>query len=76
VIVVTPYLVKPVDAAQIKLPTDGLKAPSDAARWLLGSTIKGDSGARRPGPVAAPGVSVTPSATPAASTTPAPAGGK
>jgi pilus assembly protein CpaC len=76
VIVVTPYLVKPVDAAQIKLPTDGLKAPSDAERWLLGSTFKGDSGARRPGPVAAPGVSATSPATPAASATPAPAGGK
>lgn len=83
VIVVTPYLVKPVDPAQIKLPTDGFKAPSDAERWLLGTTFKGDSNARRPGPVVAPGTAVpaTPvSATPApAGTTPAaqvPAGGK
>jgi pilus assembly protein CpaC len=81
VIVVTPYLVKPVDASQIKLPTDGYKAPSDADRWLLGTTFKGDTGARRPVPAAAPGASaaatqaqpINASATPAAS---APAGGK
>ena len=72
VIVVTPYLVKPVDAGQIKLPTDGFNAPSDADRWLLGKTAKGDSGARRPVPVAAPGTAVPPAA-PAATV---PAGGK
>ena len=71
VIVVTPYIVKPVDAAQIKLPTDGYKAPTDAERWLLGTSVKGDSNARRPGPVMAP------SATPAApAPAPAPVGGK
>ena len=73
VIVVTPYLVKPVDASQIKLPTDGYKAPSDADRWLLGTTFKGDSGSRRPGPTAAPQPNAAAAATPAAS---APAGGK
>jgi len=73
VIVVTPYLVKPVDASQIKLPTDGYKAPNDADRWLLGSTFKGDSGVRRPGPVAAPQAPAAASVTPAAT---APAGGK
>jgi len=72
VIIVTPYLVKPVDAGQIKLPTDGFKAPSDAERWLLGTTFKGDSGARRPGPTAAPGAAA-PQAVPAAN---ARAGGK
>jgi len=72
IIVVTPYLVRPVDASQIKLPTDGYKAPGDAERWLLGSTFKGDSGARRPGPTGVGGVAAAP-ATPA---TPAPAGGK
>jgi len=61
VIVVTPYLVKPVDASAIRLPTDGIKAPSDIERWLLGTTVKGDSGARRPvptpaAPAAAPAV--------------------
>lgn len=82
-IVVTPYLVKPVDASQIKLPTDGFKAPSDAERWLIGSTFKGESGAKRPVPVAAPQAAVAPSPTAAAiapgSAGPAasvPAGGK
>ena len=82
VIVVTPYLVKPIDAAQIKLPTDGFRAPSDAERWLLGSNFKGKSGARRAVPVLAPG---TPAAAatapndaagPAAAAVPSPAGGK
>jgi len=72
VIIVTPYLVKPVDANQIKLPTDGYKAPSDADRWLLGTSFKGDSGARRPVPTAVPQASAAP-VTPAASV---PAGGK
>jgi len=83
VIIVTPYLVKPVDASQIKLPTDGYKAPTDADRWLLGTTIKGDSGAKRPGPTAAPqalsAAPAAPAANAAASVTPAasaPAGGK
>jgi len=83
VIVVTPYLVKPVDASQIKLPTDGYKAPSDADRWLLGSTFKGDTGGKRPVPTAAPqalaAAPAAPAANAAASVTPAasaPAGGK
>ncbi|MBV7255246.1 type II and III secretion system protein family protein [Pacificimonas sp. WHA3] len=37
VIVITPYLVKPV-SQRLALPTDGLAAPSDAERWLLGRT--------------------------------------
>ncbi|WP_294394415.1 type II and III secretion system protein family protein [uncultured Sphingomonas sp.] len=53
VIVVTPYLVKPVDASEIKLPTDGFKAPTDAERWLLGKSFNGTSGAQSPKPVAA-----------------------
>jgi pilus assembly protein CpaC len=36
VIVVTPYLVNPVDANQIKLPTDGFKS-ADAVQQLLGN---------------------------------------
>jgi len=73
VIIVTPYLVKPVDANQIKLPTDGYKAPSDAERWLLGTNFKGDSGARRPVPTAVPQGGAAAPISPAAS---APAGGK
>src|SRR6202000_1104053 len=36
VIVVTPYLVKPVNANQIALPTDGYQAPNDLSRVFLG----------------------------------------
>ncbi|WP_326525874.1 type II and III secretion system protein family protein [Sphingomonas sp.] len=50
VIVVTPYLVKPVDANSIVLPTDGYKAPTDADRILLGSLASGDSHGDRPKP--------------------------
>ncbi len=38
VIIATPYLVKPVDG-RMALPTDGLRAPNDAERWLLGRTV-------------------------------------
>jgi pilus assembly protein CpaC len=74
VIIVTPYLVKPVDASQIKLPTDGYKAPGDADRWLLGTTYRGESGAKRPAPAAAPSASATSPAPP--TTTSAAQGGK
>lgn len=36
VIVVTPYLVKPVSANQVALPTDGFVPPNDIDRWLNG----------------------------------------
>ncbi|WP_374944643.1 type II and III secretion system protein family protein [Sphingomonas sp.] len=49
VIVITPYLVKPVNnAADIALPTDGYKAPSDLGRVLLGQLSGGTTGERRP----------------------------
>ncbi len=35
-VVVTPYLVKPVDARRITLPTDGYIAPNDMERYLQG----------------------------------------
>ena len=54
VIIVTPYLVKPVSANQIALPTDGFKASTDAQRVLLGQTHSGDSGEKRPVPTEAP----------------------
>lgn len=40
VIVVTPYLVKPVSDRQIALPTDGLVNPDDADRILRGASYK------------------------------------
>lgn len=54
VIIVTPYLVKPVSASQIVLPTDGFKAATDAGRFLLGQSHSGTSGDKRPVPTEAP----------------------
>ena len=50
VIVVTPYLVKPVDAKDIALPTDGYKNPTVLGQ-LLGMQSDGETGGeRRPMP--------------------------
>ncbi|WP_375286852.1 type II and III secretion system protein family protein [Sphingomonas sp.] len=54
VIVITPYLVKPVDANAIALPTDGLKAPTDLARNFLGQVADGTTGGDRPKPMLVP----------------------
>ncbi len=53
VIIVTPYLVKPVNANEIALPTDGYRASTDVERILLGKmdSSKGDP---RPVPTMAP----------------------
>jgi pilus assembly protein CpaC len=56
VIVVTPYLVNPVDASAIKLPTDGYRAPNELQRLLGNQESDGVSGATRPVPSAAPEV--------------------
>lgn len=50
VIVVTPYLVKPVNANDVVLPTDGYKAPTDVERVLLGELGGGKTGLDRPKP--------------------------
>ncbi|WP_375271674.1 type II and III secretion system protein family protein [Sphingomonas sp.] len=50
VIIITPYLVKPVNGSDIALPTDGYKAPTDLQRVLLGQLTDGQSGAERPKP--------------------------
>ncbi len=57
-IIVTPYLVKPVDANSIVLPTDGLKNPNDLQTFLLGQDMVGKSGGTRPKPSMAPPVTV------------------
>lgn len=54
VIIVTPYLVRPVSANQIALPTDGFKASTDAQRILLGQSHSGTSGEKRPVPTEEP----------------------
>ena len=51
VIVVTPYLVKPVDAKDIKLPTDGFQAPNEIER-ILGLRQSKESEIARPVPTA------------------------
>lgn len=53
-IVVTPYLVKPVSPQQIALPTAGLKSATDAERVIAGQTFMGKSGEQSPVPVPAP----------------------
>ncbi|MBC7159447.1 MAG: type II and III secretion system protein family protein [Porphyrobacter sp.] len=53
VIVVTPYLVRPVDDSEIRLPTDGFRTPSVAEQLILNRRHAGDSGAERPMPRAA-----------------------
>ncbi len=53
VIIVTPYLVKPVDAKDIKLPTDGYRSASEFGQLLGYQGNAGVSGEQRPGPTAA-----------------------
>ena len=51
-IVVTPYLVKPVNERDIIYPTDGFRASTEAEQLLLYKESGGVSGERRPGPTA------------------------
>ena len=60
VIVVTPYLVKPVNASDIKLPTDGFNTPNEVQRLLGNKDNAGESGASRPMPTAAPEAATNP----------------
>ena len=53
VIVVTPYLVKPVNARDIKLPTDGFHTANEFEQLLGFQEQAGVSGEQRPGPTAA-----------------------
>ncbi len=53
VIVVTPYLVQPVSANQIALPTDGYRNADELQRHLIGQEHDSRSGEQRPQPSAA-----------------------
>jgi pilus assembly protein CpaC len=73
VIVITPYLVKPVNGTDIALPTDGYKAPTDLDRVLLGQLGGGTTGGERPKPsVAVPVAGAEPAFGAAATVPPAP----
>lgn len=52
VIIVTPYLVRPVDDNEIVLPTDGFQTPDMIEQWIGNKENDGD-GPPRPGPRAA-----------------------
>jgi pilus assembly protein CpaC len=60
VIVVTPYLVKPVSADKISLPTDGFRQSNDSQSLFLDQREDGRTGERRPGPTVAPPHAVNP----------------
>jgi pilus assembly protein CpaC len=53
VIVVTPYVVKPMQPDQVRLPTDGFKAPTDFQRYFLGKTFQEGVANTAPAPVQA-----------------------
>ena len=59
VIVVTPYLVRPMNAADVRLPTDGYRNPTTVQGTLMQQSADGVSGASAPKP------SIAPSAPPA-----------
>jgi pilus assembly protein CpaC len=60
VIIITPYLVRPVNARDIALPTDGYRIPNDVEQHLLGQDQASRPGGPRPGPVAGPPTVVAP----------------
>lgn len=53
-IVITPYLVKPVSDSQIKLPTDGINSIDDVQRVVMGKVIDKTKSTERPMPTIAP----------------------
>ncbi|WP_176595109.1 MULTISPECIES: type II and III secretion system protein family protein [Sphingobium] len=58
VIVVTPYLVKPINASDVRLPTDGFRNANEGQGLFLQQMHDGVSGARSPMPSRAPGAPV------------------
>lgn len=53
-VIITPYLVKPVSESQIRLPTDGIHSVNDLQRVLLGKTNADKGDKNRPMPTIAP----------------------
>lgn len=66
VIIVTPYLVNPVNARDIALPTDGYRSPNLAQQLILNREQDGVSGATRPMPTQSTTGGATPAVGPAA----------
>lgn len=64
VIIVTPYLVKPMNGRDARLPSDGYRNASDAQRYLGAQQHDSRAGEARPVPTMAPPVTV-PSTNPA-----------
>jgi pilus assembly protein CpaC len=64
VIIVTPYLVRAVNARDIALPTDGFRSAGTAERILLDQQHSGVSGGERPVPTVAGPRTVAPGAGP------------
>jgi pilus assembly protein CpaC len=62
VIVVTPYLVRPVNG-HMALPSDGYRAPSDAQQFWEGQTYTGQSGPAPVTPAPLPAVAGTATST-------------
>lgn len=60
VIMITPYLVKPINANDIRLPTDALRTGSDAQRIFMNQSLDGVSGGQRPMPMRGGNDSVIP----------------
>lgn len=73
VIVITPYLVTPVNDRDVKLPTDGVKSPNIIQEVLGNMVSDGTSGSTRPLPSAGADPAALPPAPPPASKKPAPA---
>ena len=60
VIIVTPYLVKPMNAADVRLPTDGYLKPTENQRILQYRDADGVTGGTRPEPSAVPAAPANP----------------
>jgi pilus assembly protein CpaC len=73
VIIVTPYLVRPVNARDIALPTDGFRNANTAGRVLLDQDHNGRTGQQRPVPTMAAPQVVRPGVGPIGEAAPAPA---
>jgi pilus assembly protein CpaC len=61
VVVVTPYLVNPVNGNEIALPTDGFRQSNDSQSLILDQREDGRTGEQRPGPVRVGGQMASPS---------------